>query len=157
MAQVTKLHPANMMCKWTLSLAIVTLLAEGSDSTAASVEFLATTDTCTPSHQRTVLEAVLGCQPRPTIVELSYPDDAVTGSNSIEQVRLFLFEFDHSNLDCTMPSLNLQVALLHVLMNLCFCLRSSQVICWSTGALDPVMEVSPTPAWPRSRRTSRWR
>ena len=95
-----------MMCKWTLSLVIVTLLAEGSDSTAASVEFLATTDTCTPSHQRTVLEAVLGCQPRPTIVELSYPDDAVTGSNSIEQVRLFLFEFDHSNLDCTMPSQN---------------------------------------------------
>ena len=96
MAQVTKFHPAKMMCKWTLTLVIVILLAEGSDSTAASVEFLATTDTCTPSHQRTVLEAVLGCQPRPTIVELSYPDDAVTGSNSIEQVRLFLFEFDHS-------------------------------------------------------------
>ena len=74
------------MCKWTLSLFIVTLLAEGSDSTAANVEFVSPTDTCTPSHQQTVLEAVLGCQPRPTIVELSYPDDAVTGSNSIEQV-----------------------------------------------------------------------
>ena len=75
------------MCKWTLALIIVTLLTEGSDSTAANVEFVSATDTCTPSHQQTVLEeAVLGCQPRPTIVELSYPDDAVTGSNSIEQV-----------------------------------------------------------------------
>ena len=69
-----------------LVLIVVSLLAEGSDSTAASVEFMPT-DTCSPSHQQTVLEAVLGCQPRPTIVELSYPDDAVTGTNSIEQVQ----------------------------------------------------------------------
>ena len=78
--------PAATMCKWTLALIVVTLLAEGSDSTAANVAFVSNTDTCTPAHQQRVLEAVLGCQPRPTVVELSYPDDAVTGSNSIEQV-----------------------------------------------------------------------
>ena len=83
------------MCKWTLALIVVTLLAKGSESTAAGVEFVSAMDTCTPAHQQTVLEAVLGCQPRPTIVELSYPDDAVTGSNSIEQVILIPRGFFH--------------------------------------------------------------
>ena len=74
------------MCKWALTLvAAVALLAKGSDS-AANVHFTPT-DTCTPQHQQTVLDAVLACQPRPTVVELSFPDHAVTGSNSIEQVR----------------------------------------------------------------------
>ena len=61
-----------------LTLTLVTKLAGGSTYLPS--------DTCSTEHQVAVWQSVVGCQPRPTLVEVEFPDEAVVGSGSIVQL-----------------------------------------------------------------------
>jgi hypothetical protein len=44
------------------------------------------TNTCSPAHQAAVWDSVVGCQPRPTLIELEFPDSDVTGDGSVMHI-----------------------------------------------------------------------